>query len=247
MLTDRPPRGRVLLAAFLDSDRHRILDVPRDNRLGTPALSIKSAMQHGTSPAAARPTAESIDSPVGPGLHRTWADSVTCGTRRQGPRHPLLDGAVYWGQHSGESSSCPTSPFLKAGPSWASTSRARVSGGRSMLATRQPLAAHGPKTLPTAGLLSRAQPVASMVFKQQVRGRTPLRLASPGALRTHRAASTRHLEALASIVHFARTSAPHAANWPHVEHRMMRYEGLATFDHRGVLENRSFQKPVQDK
>jgi hypothetical protein len=51
MLTDRPPHDQVLLAAFLDSDRQGILDVPRDNRLRTPALSIESAMQHGTSAA----------------------------------------------------------------------------------------------------------------------------------------------------------------------------------------------------
>jgi hypothetical protein len=51
----------------------------------------------------------------------------------------------------------------------------------------------------------------------------------------HRAVSTRHLEALASVVHLARSSDPHATNLPHGEHRMMRHEGLATFDHRGVL------------
>jgi hypothetical protein len=49
-----------------------------------------------------------------------------------------------------------------------------------MLATRQPLAAHYTHTLPANGMLSRAQPVASLVLRQQVRGRTLLRAAFPG-------------------------------------------------------------------
>jgi hypothetical protein len=51
MLTDRPPRDPARLAAFLESDRCGTLDVPRDDRLRTPAMSIDAAMRHGTSAA----------------------------------------------------------------------------------------------------------------------------------------------------------------------------------------------------
>jgi hypothetical protein len=49
MLTDRPPRPAALLAAFLESDRLRILEVPQDDRLRTLARSLDAAMQGGTS------------------------------------------------------------------------------------------------------------------------------------------------------------------------------------------------------
>jgi hypothetical protein len=48
MLTDRPPHDQALLAAFRESDGLEALDVPQDDRLHTPALSIDAAMQHGT-------------------------------------------------------------------------------------------------------------------------------------------------------------------------------------------------------
>ena len=72
-----------------------------------------------------------------------------------------------------------------------------------MLSTRQPLAAHGTDMLPADGLLSRAQLVASLVLRPQVRGRTLLRAAFPCMPRRHRAESIRHLAALASVVHFS--------------------------------------------
>jgi hypothetical protein len=51
MLTDRPPRDYARLAAFLASDRLGTLDVPRDARLRAPAMSLETAMRHGTSAA----------------------------------------------------------------------------------------------------------------------------------------------------------------------------------------------------
>jgi hypothetical protein len=49
MLTDRPPRNAALLAAFLESDQRRILELPQDERLRPPARSIDAVMQGGTS------------------------------------------------------------------------------------------------------------------------------------------------------------------------------------------------------
>jgi hypothetical protein len=51
MLTDRPPRDPARLAAFRASDWCETLDLPPDDRLGTPALSIEAALRHGTSTA----------------------------------------------------------------------------------------------------------------------------------------------------------------------------------------------------
>src|SRR6516165_3783571 len=45
MLTDHPPRSAPVLAAFLDSDRLRMLEVPQDDGLRTLARSIEEAMQ----------------------------------------------------------------------------------------------------------------------------------------------------------------------------------------------------------
>jgi hypothetical protein len=48
MLTDRAPRKPELLASFLESDRHRILDLPQDANLGTAANSVESSLEEGT-------------------------------------------------------------------------------------------------------------------------------------------------------------------------------------------------------
>jgi len=45
MLTDHPPRSAPVLAAFLESDRLRMLEVPQDDGLRTVARSIEEAMQ----------------------------------------------------------------------------------------------------------------------------------------------------------------------------------------------------------
>src|SRR5438046_10723827 len=58
MLTDRPPRNAALLAGFLESDRLRTLEVPRDDRLLTLRNSIDSALSDGTSAAVRRACAE---------------------------------------------------------------------------------------------------------------------------------------------------------------------------------------------
>ena len=49
MLTDRAPRNATLLAAFLESDQLKTLEVPQDGRLRTLATSIEAAMQGATS------------------------------------------------------------------------------------------------------------------------------------------------------------------------------------------------------
>ena len=48
MLTDPPPSTAALRARFLESDRLRTLEVPKDDRLQASAKSIASAMQGGT-------------------------------------------------------------------------------------------------------------------------------------------------------------------------------------------------------
>ncbi len=58
MLTDRPPRNAALLAAFLESDQLKVLEVPHDDRLCAPARSIDVAMQEGTTRAVRQGCAE---------------------------------------------------------------------------------------------------------------------------------------------------------------------------------------------
>ena len=57
MLTDAPPRNRNR-AGFLESDRIRTLDLPRNGRLLTIAKSIESAMMAGKSADVRRACAE---------------------------------------------------------------------------------------------------------------------------------------------------------------------------------------------
>jgi hypothetical protein len=46
--TDRPPRGKALLAKFAESDQINALEVPRDDRLRTLATTIESVMEDGS-------------------------------------------------------------------------------------------------------------------------------------------------------------------------------------------------------
>jgi len=48
MLTDRPPRQPALLAAFLESERLSVLEVPPDGRLRSAATRLDSALKVGT-------------------------------------------------------------------------------------------------------------------------------------------------------------------------------------------------------
>lgn len=45
MVTDHKPRKPVLLTDFLESDRNRDLDLPKDDRLTTPANSLETALK----------------------------------------------------------------------------------------------------------------------------------------------------------------------------------------------------------
>jgi len=58
MLTDRPPSTAALRARFLESDRLRTLEVPKDDRLQASAKSIASAMQGGTASSVRQACAE---------------------------------------------------------------------------------------------------------------------------------------------------------------------------------------------
>ncbi len=58
MLTDRPPRNSALLPGFLESDRLRTLEVPRDNRLLTLRNFIDSALSARTTAAVRQACAE---------------------------------------------------------------------------------------------------------------------------------------------------------------------------------------------
>lgn len=61
MLTDRPPRNTALLAAFLESDELKTLEVPQADHLRTLAGSIDAAMQGGTSTIVRRGCAEFLN------------------------------------------------------------------------------------------------------------------------------------------------------------------------------------------
>jgi len=58
MLTDRPPSKATIRARFIESDRLRTLEVPKDDRLQAAAKSIASAMQGGTASSVRQACAE---------------------------------------------------------------------------------------------------------------------------------------------------------------------------------------------
>src|SRR5271166_287454 len=58
MLTDQPPSTAATRARFLESDRLRTLEVPKDDRLQASAESIASAMQGGTTASVRQACAE---------------------------------------------------------------------------------------------------------------------------------------------------------------------------------------------
>ena len=70
MLIDRPPNTAALRVRFLESDRLRTLEVPKDDRLQAPAESIASAMQGGTASSVRQACAEFLS--VASGFVSTW-------------------------------------------------------------------------------------------------------------------------------------------------------------------------------
>jgi hypothetical protein len=61
MLTDRAPRKPALSASFLESDRHRMLDLPQEGYLATSAKSVESSLEEGTTKAVRQACAAFLD------------------------------------------------------------------------------------------------------------------------------------------------------------------------------------------